>query len=262
MRAPVGSLLDQTGQLAVRRQIRYGAERGVPWGVSESGYFIRDLEITYQYSNFGVPGLGLRRGLGEDVVVAPYAAALAAMVDPTAAVRNFERLGDAGACSAYGFYEALDYTPARLPEGASVAIVRTHMAHHHGMILVALANALQHGRMRARFHAEPRVQATELLLQERTPPRRRRRAARAEEVTGSVDPIVVVRIDRAEDVGLVRQLLRAHEYWRMKRLAVDLVIVNERPPSYGNDLQSLLETVVRTRRHEGHGRRYSAPRSS
>ncbi|HEV8617073.1 MAG TPA: glucoamylase family protein [Methylomirabilota bacterium] len=187
MRAPAGSLLEQTGRLAVRRQIRYGAERGVPWGVSESAYFVRDLEMTYQYSNFGVPGLGLRRGLGEDVVVAPYATALAAMVDPAAAVRNFRRLGEAGASGPYGFYEALDYTPARLPEGTSVAIVRTYMAHHQGMLLVALANALHHGRMCARFHADPKVQATELLLQERTPRDVAVARPRAGEVTGTAD---------------------------------------------------------------------------
>jgi cyclic beta-1,2-glucan synthetase len=187
MQEPAGSLLEQTGRLAVGRQIRYGAERGVPWGVSESGYFVRDLEMTYQYSNFGVPGLGLRRGLSEDVVVAPYATALAAMIDPGAAVRNFRHLADAGALGAYGFYEALDYTPARLPEGTSVAIVRTYMAHHQGMVLVALANTLQHGRMRARFHADPRVQATELLLQERTPRDVAVTRPRAEEVTGTAD---------------------------------------------------------------------------
>ncbi len=81
MRAPAGSLLEQTSRLVVRRQIKYGAELGVPWGVSESAYNVRDLELTYQYSNFGVPGLGLKRGLSEDAVIAPYATALAAMVD-------------------------------------------------------------------------------------------------------------------------------------------------------------------------------------
>jgi cyclic beta-1,2-glucan synthetase len=169
MRAPAGSLLDQTARLVVDRQITYGAERGVPWGVSESAYNVRDLEMTYQYSNFGVPGLGLRRGLSEDVVIAPYATGLAAMVDPTAAVRNLRRLAAAGASGAYGFYEALDYTAPRLPDGAEVAVVRAYMAHHQGMVVVAIANALHDGAMRARFHAEPMVQATELLLQERTP---------------------------------------------------------------------------------------------
>ena len=117
MRSPVGSLLSQTYELVVRRQIDYGAERGVPWGVSESAYNARDLDLTYQYSSFGVPGLGLKRGLSEDIVIAPYATALAAMIDPGAAAHNFARLAVAGGKGAYGFYEALDYTSSRLPEG-------------------------------------------------------------------------------------------------------------------------------------------------
>ena len=169
MRAPEGSLVEGTSRLIVRRQIDYGAKLGVPWGVSESAYNARDLEFTYQYSNFGVPGLGLKRGLGENVVVAPYATALASMVDPQAAARNFDRLAAVGASGRYGFYEALDYTPSRLPEGKSIVIVRAFMAHHQGMTIVAIADALLDGAMRARFHAEPIVQATELLLQERTP---------------------------------------------------------------------------------------------
>jgi cyclic beta-1,2-glucan synthetase len=144
----------------VRRQIDYGAKLGVPWGASESAYNARDLEFTYQYSNFGVPGLGLKRGLGENVVVAPYATALASMVDPQAAARNFDRLAGAGAGGRYGFYEALDYTPARVPEGKTVAIVRAFMAHHQGMTIMAIADALLDGVMRARFHAEPIVQAS------------------------------------------------------------------------------------------------------
>ena len=169
MRAPAGSLIEQTSRLVVRRQVNYGATLDVPWGISESAYNVRDLEHTYQYSNFGVPGLGLKRGLGENAVVAPYATALAAMVDPGAAARNFARLAAVGARGRYGFYEALDYTPTRLPEGQDVAIVRAFMAHHQGMTVVAIANALLDGAMRERFHAEPIVQATELLLQERTP---------------------------------------------------------------------------------------------
>src|ERR1700720_2244033 len=117
MRAPRGSLLEQTSRLGVRRQIDYATTRHLPWGISESAYNARDLEFTYQYSNFGVPGLGLKRGLGENLVVAPYATALATMVDPAAAVRNFARLAALGARGRYGFYEALDYTVARIPEG-------------------------------------------------------------------------------------------------------------------------------------------------
>jgi cyclic beta-1,2-glucan synthetase len=169
MRAPAGSLLEQTSRLIVWRQIAYGNARGLPWGISESAYNTRNLEFIYQYSNFGVPGLGLKRGLGENAVVAPYATALAAMVNPTAAAFNFARLAGVGACGRHGFYEALDYTPIRLPEGKAVAVVRAFMAHHQGMTIVAIGDALLDGAMRARFHAEPIIQATELLLQESTP---------------------------------------------------------------------------------------------
>jgi len=169
MRAPAGSLLEETNRLIVHRQIAFGSERKLPWGISESAYNARDLELTYQYSNFGVPGLGLKRGLGENAVVAPYATALATMVEPAAAVRNLARLTAAGARGRYGFYEALDYTRSRLPEAKDCAVVRAFMAHHQGMTIVAIANALLDGKMRARFHAEPAVRATELLLQERSP---------------------------------------------------------------------------------------------
>jgi cyclic beta-1,2-glucan synthetase len=169
MRAPAGSLLEQSNRFAVQRQIEYGAELGFPWGVSESAYNVRDLELTYQYSSFGVPGLGLKRGLSQDAVIAPYATALAAMVNPRAAVRNFARLAVAGGLGPHGWYEALDYTPARLPEGQKVAVVRSYMAHHQGMTLAALADTLRDGAMRTRFHAEPIIRATQLLLQERIP---------------------------------------------------------------------------------------------
>ncbi len=183
LRAPAGSLLDNTNRLIVRRQESYGSELGVPWGISESAYNARDLELTYQYSNFGVPGLGLKRGLSEDTVIAPYATALAAMVDPAAAVKNLEHLEALGALGRYGYYEALDYTRSRLPEGARFAIVRAYMAHHQGMTLCAIANVLHDARLRARFHADPLVQATELLLQERTPRDVSVSHPRAEEVT-------------------------------------------------------------------------------
>ncbi len=171
MRAPDSSLLARTNHLVVRRQIAYGDGLRLPWGMSESAYNTRDIELTYQYSSFGVPELGLKRDLDQNLVVAPYATALAAMVAPDAAARNFERLRAAGACGRFGFYEALDYTPARVPEGMPVAIVRAFMAHHQGMSIVSIANALLGGRIRTFFHAEPAVRATELLLQERVPGR-------------------------------------------------------------------------------------------
>jgi cyclic beta-1,2-glucan synthetase len=186
MNSPQRSLLDQTNRRVVQRQIAYGEERGVPWGVSESAYNAQNLEYTYQYSNFGVPGLGLKRGLGEDLVIAPYATALATMVDAPAAAENFVKLAAMGALGSYGYYEALDFTSTRLPEDQKVAIVRTYMAHHQGMSLVALTNVLHGDVVRARFHADPRVQASELLLQEKTPRNVPVTHNRAEEVEGEV----------------------------------------------------------------------------
>jgi len=167
MRAPTESLVEQTNRLIVRRQIEYGATLKTPWGVSESAYNARNLQFIYQYSNFGIPGLGLKRGLADNAVVAPYASALASMVDPRAAVRNFERLDAIGARGRYGFYEALDFTPGRVPNGERVVVVRSFMAHHQGMTITAIADVLMDGVMRDRFHAEPIIQATALLLQER-----------------------------------------------------------------------------------------------
>ncbi|MDZ7574154.1 MAG: glucoamylase family protein [Pseudotabrizicola sp.] len=169
MRAPAGSVLEQTTRLVVARQRSYAAGLSIPWGISESSYNARDLEMTYQYSNFGVPGLGLKRGLSENRVIAPYATALAAMIDPVAAAQNYAVLADIGAEGRYGFYEAVDFTPSRLQSGETRSIVRSFMAHHQGMTITAIANILQNGRLRDRFHAEPMIQGAELLLQERVP---------------------------------------------------------------------------------------------
>ena len=169
MRAPAGSLIGNTNRLVVARQIRYATTLGIPWGISESAFNARDLAQNYQYSSFGIPGLGLRRGLSEDLVIAPYATALAAMIAPVEAVRNFARLAAAGASDTYGFRETLDYTHRRVPEGQSVAIVNSYMAHHQGMTLVALDNVVNDNLMVTRFHADPIIEAAELLLHERMP---------------------------------------------------------------------------------------------
>lgn len=163
------TLLDQTCRSAVDRQIAYGEERGVPWGISESGYNAVDAQFNYQYRAFGVPGLGLKRGLGEDLVIAPYASVLALMIAPEAACRNLEVLAGQDMCGKYGFYEAVDYTPSRLRHGEKRAIVRSFMAHHQGMSLLSLAYLLLDQPMQRRFESEPAFQATMLLLQERIP---------------------------------------------------------------------------------------------
>ncbi len=163
------TLLDQTCKAAVKRQIAYGKQRGVAWGMSESGYNTVDVRLNYQYRAFGVPGLGLKRGLAEDLVIAPYASALALMVAPEAACLNLQRLSTEGLEGQYGFYEAIDYTPSRLPRGQSSAVVRSFMTHHQGMNLLSLAYLILDRPMQQRFASDPRFQATTLLLQERIP---------------------------------------------------------------------------------------------
>ena len=163
------TLLDQTCKAAVESQIQYGRQRGVPWGISESGYNTIDVHLNYQYRAFGVPGLGLKRGLADDVVIAPYASALALMVAPEEACLNLQRLAAEGVEGPFGLYEAIDYTPSRLPRGQSSAVIRSYMAHHQGMSLLSLAYLLLDRPMQKRFESDPLFQATMLLLQERIP---------------------------------------------------------------------------------------------
>jgi cyclic beta-1,2-glucan synthetase len=163
------TLLNQTYRAIVRRQIEYGEQRGVPWGISESGYNIRDVNLIYQYRAFGVPGLGFKRGLIEDLVIAPYASALALMVEPAEACTNLQRMAAEGYLGLYGFYEAVDYTPSRLSRDETSATVQSFMAHHQGMSLLSLAYVLLDRPMQRRFMANPIFQAADLLLQERVP---------------------------------------------------------------------------------------------
>src|SRR4029453_4478232 len=175
LRSYPGTLLDQSCRASVRRQIEYGQQRHVPWGISESAYSLTDRAGNYQYRAFGVPGLGLKRGLATDLVIAPYATALAGLVTPAAAAENLERLAGMGLEGRFGFYEALDYNPRNRnvdtpPETTGrPSVVRAYFAHHQGMALVAVANVVCQDVFVARFHADPRVQATELLPQERVP---------------------------------------------------------------------------------------------
>ena len=177
LRSHPETLLESTSRTVVRAQMLYGRRHHVPWGISESAYHTTDQHGNYQYKAFGVPGLGLKRGLGEDLVIAPYATALAATVDPAAAAANFRRLAREGANGRYGFVEALDFTPrkSQVAEGETpaetprVQPVRAWFAHHQGMSMVSLANAVLGSPMVRRFHSDPRVQATEPLLQERVP---------------------------------------------------------------------------------------------
>jgi cyclic beta-1,2-glucan synthetase len=163
------TLLAETYETVVQAQIDYGIARGVPWGVSESAFNAKDASLTYQYQAFGVPGLGLKRGLSQDVVVAPYATLLALPIAPKSVLANLSAFDDEGAQGHYGYYESLDYTAGRVPAGKTRAIVKAYFAHHQGMSFIALGNALTNCRMLTRFHADPMVGSAELLLQERVP---------------------------------------------------------------------------------------------
>jgi cellobiose phosphorylase len=164
-----GTLLDQTCKSVVRRQIDYGRQRGVAWGISESAYNTTDAAMTYQYRAFGVPGLGLKRGLAEDLVIAPYASVMALMVAPREALKNLQRLAADGSMGALGFYEAIDHTASRLPPGQTQVTIPSFMSHHEGMSLLALAYCLLDRPMQRRFDSEELFKATDLLLQERIP---------------------------------------------------------------------------------------------
>ncbi|WP_276372349.1 glycoside hydrolase family 94 protein [Chryseolinea sp. H1M3-3] len=163
------TLLDETCKGTVQRHIEYGKQQNVPWGISESCYNIVDSSLIYQYKAFGVPGLGFKRGLGMDLVIAPYATVLALMVDPQAACTNLETMRELGFEGKFGFFEAIDYTPARLPRGQSHVVIQTFMAHHQGMSLLALAHLLLDKPMQKRFEADPQFQTALLLLQEQVP---------------------------------------------------------------------------------------------
>ena len=182
------TLLEQTCKTAVSRQIEYGRQRAVPWGISESCYNATDMHQVYQYRAFGVPGLGFKRGLGDDLVIAPYASALALTVMPREACRNLQTLAGYGFLGVYGFYEAVDYTPSRVPRGKNHVIVRTFMAHHQGMSLLAFGHVLLNRPMQRRFMSAPLVQATELLLQERVPKKGATLHPHAAEVSAAARP--------------------------------------------------------------------------
>lgn len=163
------TLLSNTYDNVVKWQENYGKSRNYPWGFSESGYGVLNLELHYQYRSFGAPGLGLKRGLAENYVVAPYASMLALMVDPKSSLENLRKLKKEGAFSLYGFYESIDYSNRINESEGDKTIVKMYMAHHQGMILLSLSNVLNDNRIQRLFHNDPLVQSCDLLLQERIP---------------------------------------------------------------------------------------------
>ena len=168
MKSYKNTLLDETCSFAVRNQKKYGMQMGIPWGTSESGYHSLGKNLDYKYRAFGVPWLGLKRGLVGNAVVAPYATFLALMVDPESALKNISHLKADGLEGDYGFYEAADYAPKSLLNKKN-AIVMSFMAHHEGMSLLAIDNYLNKNIMQKRFHSNPTVRSARLLLQEKNP---------------------------------------------------------------------------------------------
>ena len=169
LRSYPGTLLADSTQGAVLHQIAYGKAKGVPWGISESGFYRFDANQNYQYRAFGVPGLGFKRGLGDDLVIAPYASLIAIGYDPHAVVRNLSGLIERNMIGLYGVYESLDFTTDRLRLDETSVVVGEYMAHHQGMILMAMVNFFHDNIMVRRMHSDPRIQSVELLLQEQVP---------------------------------------------------------------------------------------------
>jgi cyclic beta-1,2-glucan synthetase len=194
-----GSLLRQSCRAAVARQQQYGRQHGVPWGVSESAFGALAANSDYHYRSFGVPGLGLKRGLAKDLVVSPYSTMLALEIDVEDALRNLEAIAQEGGMGTWGFYDAIDYTPQRVPPGRRSVIVRCYMAHHQGMSLLAMANLLMAGGARRRFHSHAWPRAGELLLQERVP-------VAAPRIEPHADELAVVGIPRTDDEPVSRRI--------------------------------------------------------
>jgi hypothetical protein len=174
MRSYAGTLLDQSLRAAVRIQQAYGEERGVPWGISEAAHAGRDERGQYQYYAFGVPPLSASgremTASGEEanrLVIAPYASMLALMMDPARATANLRSMAANGWWTRHGFFESIDYSKAA--GGGAPEVVHCFMAHHQGMALLGIDNALFGNRMQERFHHDPLVQSTEFLLEERMP---------------------------------------------------------------------------------------------
>jgi cyclic beta-1,2-glucan synthetase len=194
MRSQDGTLLARSVALAVAAQIAHAKRNKHPWGISESAYARVDADQTYQYRSFGVPALGLKRGLEEDRVVSPYASLLAVSIQPRSVVANLSTLEAMGMLGIYGLFEALDFTPERspsLPRAQAFAIVRSYMAHHQGMIFIALGNFLNGRSMVDRFHSDALIQTGEVLLNEYVP-----RAAPVERPPMAPVAVTVVRTPR------------------------------------------------------------------
>lgn len=164
-----GSLLDESCKFLIMSQKEYNKKLKIPWGISESAFNLKDLNNNYQYKAFGIPWLGLKRGLADEIVVAPYASIMAIIDEPIEVLKNLKQLEKLGMYNKYGFYESIDYTPTRLRKNETKAIVKTYMAHHQGLILLSINNLMNNNIIQKRFVQNPEIEAVDVLLQERMP---------------------------------------------------------------------------------------------
>lgn len=164
-----GSLLDESCKFLIMSQKEYNKKLKIPWGISESAFNLKDLNNNYQYKAFGIPWLGLKRGLADEIVVAPYASMMAIIDEPIEVLKNLKQLEKLGMYNKYGFYESIDYTPTRLRKNETKAIVKTYMAHHQGLILLSINNLMNNNIVQKRFVQNPEIEAVNILLQERMP---------------------------------------------------------------------------------------------
>ncbi|CAN5334023.1 glucoamylase family protein [soil metagenome] len=169
MRNYTDTLMDHTYQSVVRWHKEYGKRQNLPWGFSESAYYFLNIDLHYQYRAFGAPGLGLKRGLAEDHVVAPYASLMSLMIDPKSSLENLKKIEEMGGSGLHGFFDSIDFTPSRMQDSETHRVVKTYMVHHHGMGLIALENLLSDWSIQDYFHSDARIKGCELILQERVP---------------------------------------------------------------------------------------------
>ena len=163
------TLIDEALDFALSSQMKYAAKSNVPWGISESAFVLQDNEQNYQYKAFGVPWLGLKRGLNDSLVISPYSSLMCIAEEPKKVYNNIINLKKYNSYSNYGFYEAIDFTKAHLQPGHKYELVKTYMAHHQGMILAAINNYINDGIIKERFHKNPCIDAADILLKERIP---------------------------------------------------------------------------------------------
>ena len=164
-----GSLLDESCKFAIMSQMEYAKKLNIPWGISEAAFNVKDLHSNYQYKAFGIPWLGLKRGLADEMVISSYGSVLAVTDKPYEVYKNLKLLEQYGMYDKYGFYESLDLTPSRLKRGEDSSVVATYMAHHQALILLSLNNYLKNNIFQKRFMRNPEIEAVSILLQERMP---------------------------------------------------------------------------------------------